>query len=144
MYELRTAKGAGQGTPTDARLPLRANLKAGVTYYFECGGSGGAYTATLSRKDNVDDALYCDDMLKAPTDATALELGPADEFDHIYQYDGTVADCETTVASGGAVANVFEAAGNTRARSCAQFRPLPLAGRRSRRARISQWPIRTM
>ena len=74
MYELRTAKGAGQGTPTDARLPLRANLKAGVTYYFECGGSGGAYTATLSRKDNVDDALYCDDMLKAPTDATALEL----------------------------------------------------------------------
>ena len=44
--------------------------------------------------------------------AYALHLSPTDDFQHIYQYDGTGADCSGTVKSGGSIANVFEAAGN--------------------------------
>lgn len=121
-------------------------LEAGKTYYLHCGMSDDAnpsefvpydvtvvYLHTVKKTPDNDGAWlaknsYGDDfgndgyfwisyeessLNLDDSKAYALHLGPADDYQHIYQYDGTGAECSGTVESGGAIANIFEVKGNS-------------------------------
>ena len=78
-YILGSVNGVSEGSPREGRYTLRANLKAGITYYFLCGGyaqgTDMAYEVTLERSGDIDESLYSADvMMSMPADATELTL----------------------------------------------------------------------